>query len=276
MIRVTASGRQWGKPVAFGLTVVLVGIALYEVAFLLMLVGDWSSFGVDFHLYQTRARGFIEGEGFYLPYQMAGPYMVSTENAPTLYPPIVLYLLVPFALLPIDLLWWVVPFGVIALSLYRLRPPMWAWPILAAILAYPRTWVMVFNGNPALWVMAALLAGFVWTWPWAFVPVKLIHAPWALLGVRRRTFWKGVGVLALLALPFGTMWLDYALSVLNARNNMGLAYLVGEVPIALALVVVGMGSTLDLRLRRPERDRQSTGVPTPATVGGHGHGNRTD
>jgi hypothetical protein len=225
------------------LTLVLLAFAAFEAAIVLppAIAHPGVTLGMDFTIYMDRARSWLAGDGFYLPWQLTGSYVVGTVGTPpALYPPILLYLLVPFTVLP-AVLWWAIPLAIIAVSLYRLRPAAWAWPILAAVLCYPRAWIVLVYGNPSLWVFAALAAGLVWTWPLAFLPMKAPLAPFALLGVRQRVFWAGVGTFVLLALPFGSMWPDYVIAMANARNGYGLEYLVGELPIAVALVVAGIG-----------------------------------
>ena len=32
---------------------------------------------------------------------------------------------------------WAIPLGVIGLAIWRVRPPVWTWPILAALLVHP-------------------------------------------------------------------------------------------------------------------------------------------
>jgi hypothetical protein len=197
--------------------------------------------GMDFHIYLDRTRAWLAGSGFYLPEQLEGPYWVDPTLTPITYPPVLLYVLVPFMLLP-SLLWWAIPIGVIGYSLLRLRPPLWTWPVLAAVLVYPRTWMVLVYGNPSLWAMAALTAGLVWRWPLAFVPIKPTLAPFALLGVWERTFWKGVGLALVLSLPFGAMWLDYLAAMANARSN-DVVYLLGEWPIIAAPVIAWFGAS---------------------------------
>ena len=187
------------------LTLVLLVCAAFEAAIVLppAIAHPGVTLGMDFTIYMDRARSWLAGDGFYLPWQLTGPYVIGTTGTPpALYPPVLLYLLVPFTVLP-AVLWWAIPLGIIAVSLYRLRPAAWTWPVLAAVLCYPRAWIVLVYGNPSLWVLAALAAGLVWTWPLAFLPMKAPLAPFALLGVRQRVFWAGAGTFVLLALPFG-------------------------------------------------------------------------
>lgn len=232
---------RWYRPFALGLTAVLLTFAALEAS---IVFGSMArpdvTLGMDFGIYMDRTRSWLAGDGFYLARQLAGPYLVNEGAAPALYPPMLLYVLVPFTVLP-AVLWWAVPLGLVGVSLWRLRPSAWTWPILAIVLCYPRTWIVLVYGNPSLWAFAALAAGLAWKWPLVFVVVKLTLAPFALLGVRRRAFWAGVALFVILALPFGQMWLDYLAAVMNARNGFGLDYLIGELPIAAALGVAWLG-----------------------------------
>ncbi len=152
-------------------------------------------------------------------------------------PPVLLYLTVPFTFLP-AVLWWATPLAIMAIALWRIQPQLETWPLLALLLLYPRTWVMLVYGNPSMWAFAALAAGLAWTWPAPLVAIKVTLGPFALVGVRRRSWWITAGVALALSVPFAAMWPDYITAISNARNGYGLEYLVGEWPIAVALVVV--------------------------------------
>ena len=230
---------------SLGLTAVFLAFAALEASVVIPpAYANGITLGMDFNIYQDRAASWLAGEGFYYPYQLAGPYVVGDVAPPALYPPTLLYVLVPFTVLP-AFLWWAIPLGIIFASLWRLRPPIWTWPMLAAVLCYPRTWIILVYGNPALWALAALTAGLVWKWPLAFVSLKPTLAPFALLGIRSKAFWAGVAIALALALPFGGLWADYFTALGNARNGMGLEYLVGELPIALILVLASAARRVD-------------------------------
>lgn len=228
------------SPARFGaitLTVVLLAFAALEAFVVLSAVEHPEiTVGMDFMLYRHRAAAWLAGDGFYLAHQVAGPYTVSHGDA--LYPPVALLLFVPFTVLP-AVLWWAIPVGVIAAALWRTRPPVWAWPILAAVLVYPRTWIILLYGNPSLWAIALLAAGLAWRWPTAFVALKLTLAPFALLGVRHRLWRIGAAVAIVACLAFAPMWPDFMVAMINVRTGggYGLEYLLGEWPIALAMVV---------------------------------------
>jgi hypothetical protein len=234
---------RWGKPLALTLTAVLLLFAAVEAWVVLMYAATYRpqvTFGIDARMQIARAADWLAGDGFYLPRQLAGPYVIDSGDS--LYPPTMLYLAAPFALgLPM-LLWWAVPLGIIAAGLYRLRPPMWAWPILAAILVYPRTWAVLVFGNPSMWALAALVGGMAWRWPAVGVAFKLTFAPLALIGVGHRSWWIAAGVAIAISLPFGAIWLSYVQALTNAENTRGFEYLLGEWPIALALLAAGISS----------------------------------
>ena len=159
------------------------------------------------------------------------------EGGDALYPPTTLLLFVPFTLWIPAVLWWAIPLAVIAVAIIRVRPAWWSWPILAAVLLYPRTWIFLMYGNPAMWMLAALAAGAASGWPTPLAALKLAFAPLALIGARDPRWRLGFAILAVVSLPFGVMWLDYCRVLINAQNPFGIGYLLGELPIAAALVV---------------------------------------
>jgi hypothetical protein len=224
---------------AYTLTAVLVAFAVVEASIVLppaLTTGLHVTWGMDFRLYVEHATRWMAGEGFYLPVQLAGPYVIEDVQG-SAYPPVLLYLLVPFVWGLPWLVWWLVPLAVIGAAVVKARPSPWQWVALALILVYPRTWTIIVLGNPAMWALAALAAGMVWKWPAVGVLLKVTFAPLALVGVRHRSWWYAAGVAVLLALPFGMMWLDYLTALLNAETSRGIEYTLGEWPVALLLVV---------------------------------------
>lgn len=192
--------------------------------------------GVDFHRYEELTRRWLSTGQFYLEHQLEGP--TTVRDGDPLYPPIVLYLLAPFQLLP-EILWWAIPLTVMAYVLMRLRPRAWTWPLLAAVVVWPRTPALIFYGNPGMWIDAAIAAGVLYAWPSALVLIKPSLLPLALLGIRKRSWWIAVGVLTLAAIPFGSLWLDY-LTVLR-NSAVPLAYSVLDLPLACAPLIAWMG-----------------------------------
>ena len=226
-----------GRFAAIVLTLLLIVIGAWEAEIITRAArtGNTIAVGYDLNLYLDHAQRWLDGGGFYLPVQVSGsPYQIDVVNGNT-YPPVLLYVLVPFALgLPL-ILWWAIPIGVTAAAMWASRPVWWAWPVLAAVFVYPRTWNLIVMGNPAMWAIAAVVAGVAWGWPAIGAGLKLTFAPLMLVGYGRRGWWPALGIGLLLCLPFGAMWVEYAISLVNVRTSWGPDYLLGEWPIALAL-----------------------------------------
>jgi hypothetical protein len=221
------------------IAVILLVFAIIEAAIVLppaLTKGLHVTWGMDLRMYLEHATRWLAGEGFYLPVQLAGPYVME-DVLGSAYPPVLLYLLVPFVWGLPWLVWWLVPLAVIGAAVVKARPSPWQWVALALILVYPRTWTIIVLGNPSMWAFAALSAGMVWKWPAVGVLLKATLAPFALVGIRSRSWWVGLGIALLLAVPFGAIWLDYLTVLLNAETRWGLGYTLGESPIALLLVV---------------------------------------
>lgn len=203
--------------------------------------------GYDLAIYVERTRSWLAGDGFYLPRQLAGPYEI--QNGDALYPPPVILLFLPWALGAPAILWWLVPLALTAVSLRRLRPPLWAKGVLLGlVLVYGRTMVAIILGNPSIWAFSGILAGAAFGWPALLALIKPVLAPFALIGATRRSWWIGLAGLALVSLPFAALWLEYLRVLGDARNTRDLGYVFGEVPTAITLAVVGLAG----RWRREE------------------------
>ncbi len=196
--------------------------------------------GMDFGFYVDRTRAWLDGEGFYRARQLAGPYVI--ENGDALYPPPLVLLMLPWTLGAPAFLWWLIPLAVTMVSLLRLRPPLWAWAILATVFVHGRTLIAIILGNPSIWAFAAILAGAAYGWPAIGALVKPVLAPFSLIGANRRSWWIGLAVVAVVAVAFAPMWPQYLQVLLDARNDRDIWYVIGEVPIAIALTIVGLSS----------------------------------
>lgn len=215
--------------------------------------------GTDAILYLDRTREWLAGGDFYLPRQLAGPYVLAHGDA--LYPPTTLLLLVPLTFLPLPV-YWLVPLGLIAYAWWRHRPSVIAYNYLALLACWPKTWEMLIYGNPALWAVGAIAAGTLWRPAYVGAAIKPILAPFALLGWRDRTWRKAAAGSLLLAAAFAPLWSDWLRAMANARNEFGLVYLLGDLPVALLPVVVYVGRSVpkhrpqhvdDADERRPQR-----------------------
>lgn len=131
-----------------------------------------------------------------------------------LYPPVILYLLVPFTVLPAPL-WWAIPIGVTGWAVARLRPARWTWPLMALAFVYPRTGGMIWFGNPGMWIMMFVALGCLYRWPGALVLLKPSLAPFALIGIRSRGWWLVLGLLGVLSLPMLGLWADYVATLVQ-------------------------------------------------------------
>lgn len=219
------------------LTAVLLVLAALEVWVLTrpMAAGQTTAIGIDLNVYLGYTRQWLSTGEWYRPEQLAGPYNVEAIMG-NVYPPTLLYLTVPFALgLPM-VLWWAIPVGIVALTFWRHRPAWWAWPLLAFVFCYPRTWTVIVLGNPAMWAIAFAVAGTAWGWAAWGAALKLTFAPLVLVGRSRRAWLVGGAVTVMLCVPFGSLWLDYVTVLRNTESSRGLAYVLGEWPIALAFV----------------------------------------
>ncbi len=206
-------------------------------------------FGVDFFLYRDAAARWLAGGPYFEPYQLAGPYPITAGDV--LYPPVALWLFVPFTVLP-ALLWWVVPIAATGWAIWRLRPePAW-WPLIALCVAWPTTLLKTWTGNPVIWSVTAMALGVVYWWPAVFVLLKPSLFPFALFGAKRRSWWLAMAVFVALCLPFGSMWSEWVTSLVNSTGG-GILYSALEVPMLLIpfLAWFGRSHSIEAEPQRP-------------------------
>lgn len=194
--------------------------------------GDWG-------IYRAATLSWLGGGPFYHPEQVAGPYVIG--NDAVLYPPVALPLFVAFAYLP-GWAFVLPPVALTAWAIWHLRPSLLGWIVVAVCLNLGPTYWAIALGNPILWVVAAMALATRWPSLAVLVLLKPSLFPFALIGIRRRTWWVGLVVLVLVSLPFGAMWLDYAKVLLNARHPLGLLYNLGQAPTMLLPVAAWLGS----------------------------------
>jgi len=198
-------------------------------------------FGVDVALYREAAARWFAGGPFYEPHQLAGPYEVA--HGDILYPPVGLWLFVPVTLLPVVpalILWWGIPAAVTTWAIRRLRPRPAVWPLIALCLAWPTTPLKIWTGNPVIWSVAAMAIATAWRGAAPFSLLKPSLFPFALFGIRQRSWWIGLAVFVALCLPFGSMWVDWLTTVVNASGG-GLLYSVLEAPMLALPLVAWLG-----------------------------------
>ena len=212
-------------------------VQLVVAAAMLVEIPAWM--GHDFTVYRNAAERFVEGQGYFLPYQLSGPYPVVADEV--LYPPFALALFVPFVWLPAPL-FVLIPLTVLALTI---RPSLWVLFLLTFPQVRPMSWAMdlVGNGNPVLWVamFVALARRYPVFGPFAWLKPTPVLLPFGLTGFPRRQWFVGLAVLVALSALVLPMWPQYATVLLNARGA-GLLYGLTGVPLVLIPVVAMLGS----------------------------------
>lgn len=240
------SRRQWtpahSTAVAAGLGVAGVVLFLREAAALPAMGpgatnGVTGYLGVDYDFHIQAANRWLRGDGLYLDFQLAGSYNVARDGG-FLYPPTIVYLLVPFTVLP-PILWWAVPVGLLATAVLRLRPAPAAWVAMGLLALLPQVHEPYLYGNPVMWIAAALAWGLVIGWPGVLVLLKPSLAPFALAGVRSRQWWVALGILAAASVPLFALWSDWFVSLANSDGS--LTYSIRQVPLLLIPVVAWAG-----------------------------------
>ena len=229
------------RPVALALC---AAIFLLPVLFVLAIPDPLEQpLGVDVALYREAADRWLAGGPFYEPRQLAGPYEIA--HGDILYPPVGLWLFVPFAVLPDSLalvLWWAIPAAVTVGAVWLMRSRPAAWPLIALCLAWPTTPLKIWTGNPVIWSVAAMAIAIVWRGGAPFALLKPSLFPFALFGIRHRSWWLGLAVFIAACLPFGAMWGDWSATVLNARGG-GLLYSALEAPMLALPLAAWLGRT---------------------------------
>jgi hypothetical protein len=232
------------QPVWFAVAVVVVAVLAVFAAARWQAFASMGMVGVDYETHLAFAQRFLDTGSMYLPYQLAGPFDPQPlphvpDAMPSMYPPHAVYLFAPFLVLP-GVLWWAIPLGVIGYALVKWRPAPWTWPLLALLGLNVDAVSSVIAGNTTMWLVAFAAGGLLWGWPAVLVTLKPSLLPFALLGIRHRSWWLGGGVMTLLCLPLIGQWLAYVSVVQNAETS--LAYSLGSVPAMLLPVVAYFGS----------------------------------
>ena len=196
----------------------LVALAV-ETAALYKIIDDQYSIGSDLRFFQSVAQRWLDTGVYYSDRQLSGPH-IHLSNVDNLYPPLALYLFIPFLVLP-SILWWIIPIVVIGYVVWWCRPPAWALPILAALLLYPKTPAVVLYGNSDIWAVTFASAGVRWGWPAVLIAFKPSVGFLALPGIATRRWWIAAAVLLVASLPFIHLWLVYPQIVIDSDTDIG-------------------------------------------------------
>ena len=208
----------------------------------------WYERGTDYGFFVAQAQRRLDGDGFYAPEQISGPY--SGSSLTNFYPPPALLLFLPFTMLP-GPLWWAVPLGAIAMQVLYNRPAPWSWPILALLSWAPRTQSIIIWGNPTMWIAAFIALGLRFGWPSVLVLIKPYFAPFALIGCGRRAWFAAAilfGTINMLLLP---LWSDYITTWRNARAWPGLDYSPADFLMIAIPVVAWLTGRKDAKATSP-------------------------
>jgi hypothetical protein len=219
-----------------GVLALLSAVQLFQIVY-----ANRVGIGVDFHQYLDHLARWQTTGQLYLPRQLAGP--TSVMDGDPLYPPTVLWLLLPFKVLP-EPIWWLVPTAIIVVTLVRLRPAPWTWPLLAMIALWPRTPALFYYGNPGMWMVAFICLALWRPWAGPLILLKPSLAPFALLGFGRRSWFIALAVVVAASIPFAGLWLDY-LTVLR-NSSVPLTYSLLDLPLALAPIIAFLGRRREL------------------------------
>jgi len=226
-----------GRILALSLTGVIAVIGLWEVVFLVRYIASQDAIGIDQAFYRTVGQRWLDTGVYYLPHQLAGPYLVTPE-VDVLYPPIALMLFVPLVWTPFPL-WWIMPAIVFVYAGWRLRPTLWTWPIIVFLMAWPRSISNVIYGNSDMWILTFIAAGVLIAWPAVLVFIKPSVLPLAFIGSRRRSWWVAFGVLALISIPMLALWRDFFVVIRNSDARW--YYSLDDLPPLFIPIVAWLG-----------------------------------
>lgn len=267
--------RNVGRIVALTLTGVFLLVAGWEALYLVPYIGSQNAIGTDHAFYREVGQRWLDSGVYYLPHQLSGPYVVRAD-VDVLYPPLGLLLFVPLIWMPFPL-WWIVPAAVVGYVLWRLRPALWTWPIIALLFAWPRSVSNLIYGNSDMWVATLIAAGMLFAWPAVLIVLKPSVIPFALIGIRRRSWWIAAGVLVLLSLPMLGLWRDFLVAIGNSDAEW--YYSLDDIPPLFIPVMAWLGrraggfATLGelgagIRgARLPARRKATPGRPPAGTAG---------
>jgi hypothetical protein len=202
----------------------------------------------------------FSGQNWYLDRQV-GSYPLILGDV--LYPPVAAWFFAPWLVLP-ELTFSAIPVAILAWFVYTCRPAMWAWPLIALCAVYPRTLLYIWYGNPGLWMAAFVALGFRYHWPGALILLKPSLLPFALVGIRHRSWWVMAFLLGIGSLPFLTPTFAYPAVVMGVEGG-GLLYSLPGVPVMLLPVIAWFsraGQPAGWSSWRPARRRSAGPAPS--------------
>jgi hypothetical protein len=234
---------------------VLAGLLLAEFVIRIQTLPE-GGVGFDYRFFVGISQRWLADGSYYLPRQLEGvPYaMLPVQDV--MYPPSALFLFVPFAFLP-AVLWWAIPIAVTLYVVRWLKPAPWAVCVMLVLLMWPRAIGAYVYANTDIWMAAFVAAGLRWGWPAVMLTLKPTLAPLALIGIRQRSWWVALAVLALVSFPMLPLWLDYLVAVRNIQ--IALDYSLGSVPLIVMPLVAWLGRDRSRTSHWPAPRRGSSG-----------------
>jgi hypothetical protein len=231
---------RWYKPMMLGLAILIGGFGALVSAAQFGAFASRGLVGIDFDTFLVYARRFLDTGSMYLPYQLAGPFNPQPlphipAIMPSMYPPIAVFLFVPFLVLP-SILWWIIPLSLTGVIIASWRPAPWSWPVMALVSVSPNLGGFLAAGGTNMWVVLFVTAGLRYGWPAALIAIKPTFLPFMFVGAGRRAFWPALGLMVALSLVMLPETLRYVTVVLNSRGA-GLLYSVGDIPFVLVPIV---------------------------------------
>jgi hypothetical protein len=213
---------------------VIVGAGGLAVFLYSALLWTGTPLGLDLVVYQAAARRWLAGGGFYPGYQMAAPFSFTPDVTyalpPLLEPPQMLALFVPSIFVP-AILWWAIPIGTIAATVFHWRPAPWALAVILLALVYLPTLRAIAAGNASVWLVAALALATRWRLFAVLVFLRPTLFPFALFGIRHRSWWMAAALLGLVWLIALPMDLDWIRSMVHAQGAGGLLHSLDHIPL---------------------------------------------
>lgn len=192
----------------------------------------------DYTLYMEATQSWLQGGSFYLPEQLAGPYDLAWGQI--LYPPVLLVLFVPSVFLPV-LIWLVVPFAVTTIAMVAHRPNLIAWACVLGLIAMDPLQLLIYPaGNPTIWLVMAMALATHRPWISAFILVKPSLTPFGLAGIRDRRWWAVVAGLGAVSLALWTLTLDWITAMRNLQEA-GLFYALVNIQVMIIPIVAWLG-----------------------------------
>lgn len=237
------TGRWGSDPVRFVWIGIIVALAVANArAWFLATSSGFvlPPMGTDLTTLRDAGARWLASQPFYLPYQLAVPYTPMDWPQPIMYPPPVAPFFALFSVLP-GLLWWVIPLGVALAIVVHHRPRPLAWGVIALLIIWPATAITIlYAGNATMWtVMLVALATIRPGWA-PLILLKPTLGPFALWGIRHRSWWISLGVLTAFSLLFVGMLPDYIRAMQHLDSSP--LYSLWNVPVMLVPIVAWLGS----------------------------------